>query len=89
MTESIEEIMQAYFPMECAERLEEHERDLAELVRMGAGDQHEIPIFVCTLAFPKMVCPLHIFEPRYRLMVRQCMEAGTRQFGMCININDE
>ena len=51
-------------------------------------DKQEVPIFVCTLAYPKVVCPLHIFEPRYRLMIRQCMESGTRQFGMCIHLDD-
>jgi len=28
---------------------------------------------------------LHVFEPRYRLMIRRAMEAGTREFGMCTN----
>ncbi|MEQ2169007.1 hypothetical protein GOODEAATRI_020524, partial [Goodea atripinnis] len=44
----------------------------------------EVPIFVCTMAFPTIPCPLHVFEPRYRLMIRRCMETGTKQFGMCI-----
>ncbi|CAK0886177.1 unnamed protein product [Prorocentrum cordatum] len=41
------------------------------------------PIFVCTLAFPHQECPLHIFEPRYRLMMRRAITSGTRRFGMC------
>lgn len=36
-----------------------------------------------------MPCPLHVFEPRYRLMIRQCMESGRRQFGMCGVVDDE
>lgn len=44
-----------------------------------------VPIFVCTMAYPTVPCPLHVFEPRYRLMIRRCMDTGTRQFGMCIN----
>lgn len=43
----------------------------------------DIPIFVCTVAYPGVPCPLHIFEPRYRLMMRRCMETGTKKFGMC------
>lgn len=43
----------------------------------------DIPIFVCTVAYPGMPCPLHVFEPRYRLMMRRCIETGTRKFGMC------
>jgi Lon protease-like protein len=38
-------------------------------------------LFLCTLAFPKMPTFLHIFEPRYRLMIRRAMETN-RQFGM-------
>ncbi|NXT99195.1 LONF2 protein, partial [Buphagus erythrorhynchus] len=40
----------------------------------------DVPIFVCTMAFPTIPCPLHVFEPRYRLMIRRCMETGTKQF---------
>lgn len=43
-----------------------------------------VPIFVCTMAYPTVPCPLHIFEPCYRLMIRRCIETGTRQFGMCL-----
>ncbi|XP_078739914.1 LON peptidase N-terminal domain and RING finger protein 3-like [Lampetra fluviatilis] len=42
-----------------------------------------MPVFVCAVAFPAVPCPLHVFEPRYRLMVRRCLQTGTRQFGMC------
>merc|ERR1719356_232784 len=47
-----------------------------------------IPVFVCTMSFPNIPCPLHIFEPRYRLMIRRAMESGTRAFGMSCRIND-
>ncbi|KAI9593111.1 PUA-like domain-containing protein [Syncephalis fuscata] len=40
-----------------------------------------IPIFVCALVFPGMPCYLHIFEPRYRLLIRRCW-MGSRRFGM-------
>ncbi|KAE8262304.1 hypothetical protein A4X09_0g7489, partial [Tilletia walkeri] len=40
------------------------------------------PIFVCTLAYPEMPTVLHIYEPRYRLMVRRCLESGNPRFGM-------
>lgn len=40
------------------------------------------PLFPCTLAYPNMPTFLHIFEPRYRLMVRRCLENGSRRFGM-------
>ncbi|CAM1503005.1 Fc.00g077810.m01.CDS01 [Cosmosporella sp. VM-42] len=40
-------------------------------------------IFVCTLSFPHMPTFLHIFEPRYRLMIRRALE-GDRTFGMVL-----
>jgi Lon protease-like protein len=49
-----------------------------EQVEMGELDTR---LFVCTLAFPSMPTFLHIFEPRYRLMIRRSMESN-RQFGM-------
>lgn len=36
------------------------------------------------MAFPTVPCPLHIFEPCYRLMIRRCIETGTNCFGMCL-----
>ena len=42
------------------------------------------PLFVCTLAFPDMPTILHIFEPRYRLMIRRCLESGHARFGMVL-----
>ncbi|KAJ8737710.1 hypothetical protein PYW08_000305 [Mythimna loreyi] len=41
-----------------------------------------IPIFVCTVAYPSVPCPLFIFDPRYWLMIRRVLESGTRRFGM-------
>merc|ERR1719468_1125594 len=52
---------------------------------LGSGnDGSQIPVFVCTMSFPAVPCPLHVFEPRYRLMIRRAMESGARQFGMCV-----
>lgn len=45
------------------------------------GDRN-VPLFPCTLAYPEMPTFLHIFEPRYRLMIRRAMENGDRKFGM-------
>ena len=57
--------------------------------RVAALEQEEaidedaqMPLFPCTLAFPMMPTFLHIFEPRYRLMIRRAIENGTRKFGM-------
>ncbi|KAF7355333.1 hypothetical protein MSAN_01449800 [Mycena sanguinolenta] len=42
----------------------------------------DIPIFVCMLIFPGHPTALHFFEPRYRLMLRRCLEQDTPSFGM-------
>ncbi|KAM9377825.1 LON peptidase N-terminal domain and RING finger protein 1 [Pholidichthys leucotaenia] len=75
----LEDIMTQLFPAQLAERKRVHEAEMAELSNLTK----DTPIFVCTVAYPGVPCPLHIFEPRYRLMMRRCMETGTKKFGMC------
>ncbi|XP_026231771.1 LON peptidase N-terminal domain and RING finger protein 2 [Anabas testudineus] len=76
----MEEVLRRYLGDELAERKKIHEEEMKELSNLN----QEVPIFVCTMAFPTIPCPLHVFEPRYRLMIRRSMETGTKQFGMCI-----
>lgn len=45
-------------------------------------DEDLVPIFVCTVAYPSVPCPLFIFDPRYWLMIRRVLESGSRKFGM-------
>nr|POE50730.1 lon peptidase n-terminal domain and ring finger protein c14f5.10c [Quercus suber] len=45
------------------------------------GAEGQCALFVCTLGFPHQSTFLRIFEPRYRLMLRRCLE-GNREFGM-------
>lgn len=41
-----------------------------------------LPLFPLNVVlFPHMPLPLHIFEPRYRLMIKECLEAG-HSFGV-------
>ncbi|XP_064181343.1 LON peptidase N-terminal domain and RING finger protein 1 [Anguilla rostrata] len=79
VTVLLQEVMSQLFPQQLEERTQVHEAEIAELSNLT----QDIPIFVCTVAFPGVACPLHIFEPRYRLMMRRCVETGTRKFGMC------
>lgn len=76
----IEELLQQYLSDELTERRKVYEEEMKELSNLN----QEVPIFVCTMAFPTIPCPLHVFEPRYRLMIRRSLETGTKQFGMCI-----
>jgi hypothetical protein len=72
---------------EYEERQKQHLED--ELGASAESREIEIPIFVCTMGFPGGIpCPLHVFEPRYRLMIRRSMESGTRRFGMCCYLHD-
>jgi Lon protease-like protein len=50
----------------------------------GMGEL-DTPLFVCTLSFPCTPTFLHIFEPRYRLMIRRAIESGDRKFGMILH----
>ncbi|KAJ1558953.1 hypothetical protein HK405_012601 [Cladochytrium tenue] len=43
-----------------------------------------IPIFVGPLVFPGVPVFMHIFEPRYREMLKRCMEDAGGRFGMCL-----
>ncbi|PMD43427.1 hypothetical protein L207DRAFT_423058 [Hyaloscypha variabilis F] len=45
----------------------------------------DLSLFVCTLSFPTVPTFLHIFEPRYRLMIRRAVESGDRKFGMLLH----
>ncbi|XP_068181715.1 LON peptidase N-terminal domain and RING finger protein 3-like [Antennarius striatus] len=76
----MENLISKFLPSELKERQKVHQEEIAELSNLNKN----VPIFVCTMAFPTVPCPLHIFEPCYRLMIRRCMETGTKLFGMCL-----
>ncbi|KAF8165325.1 PUA-like domain-containing protein [Crassisporium funariophilum] len=67
-------ILKAYHPLyqERATAIEQEERN-ARL---------KTPIFVCQLSFPGIPTVIHFFEPRYRLMLRRCLEMPQPYFGM-------
>lgn len=73
----IQSILLTGFPQESTERREAIERDERD-------SRLDTPLFICTLAFPGMPTILHVFEPRYRLMLRRCVESGTPRFGMLL-----
>lgn len=79
-TALMENLISKYLPSELVERQKIHQEEMAEFSNLNKN----VPIFVCTMAFPTVPCPLHIFEPCYRLMIRRCMETGTNCFGMCL-----
>ncbi|KAK8048370.1 LON peptidase N-terminal domain and RING finger protein 1 [Apiospora phragmitis] len=48
-----------------------------------AQGEYDVPLFLCTMSFPTMPTFLHVFELRYRLMIRRAMD-GNRTFGMVL-----
>ncbi|KAL4424242.1 hypothetical protein ABPG75_001543 [Micractinium tetrahymenae] len=77
VTITLKNLLERSFPEEYEQRRQE-EREAAAAVPAGAAP---LPIFVMSLLLPGERMALNIFEPRYRLMVRRCME-GNRAFGM-------
>ncbi|XP_062934381.1 LON peptidase N-terminal domain and RING finger protein 2 [Cynocephalus volans] len=76
-----EELIFRYLSDELSDRKRIYDEEMMELSNLT----RDVPIFVCAMAFPTVPCPLHVFEPRYRLMIRRCMETGTKRFGMCLS----
>ncbi|CAD5119433.1 DgyrCDS8044 [Dimorphilus gyrociliatus] len=80
-------IVKHFYPQQYSEHYSELLTE--SLCVSGISDREmKVPIFVCVVTFPGVRCPLHIFEPRYRLMVRRCIENGSRTFGMVRPMSD-
>lgn len=69
------QIIKRWLPVEYEERLQAAKEDEDEM-------KNRLPIFVCTLAFPRVPCPLHVFEPRHRLLLRRVIRNRDGIFGM-------
>ncbi|KAK0623629.1 ATP-dependent protease La domain-containing protein [Immersiella caudata] len=66
-----------------ADLLDERRRAVI-MERISDGNrEYDIAVFICTLSFPSMPTFLHVFEARYRLMIRRALE-GDRTFGMVL-----
>ena len=55
-------------------------------VKIGCVDELLLPLFPLEVVlFPGQRLPLHIFEERYKTMIRECLEAETpREFGIVL-----
>ena len=74
---SISTLLSGLCPDLVALRVEVAAQEEAEFEKEG-----NTPIFPVTLAYPSMPTFLHIFEARYRLMIRRAVESGSGKFGM-------
>jgi uncharacterized protein len=51
---------------------------------MNRSDARRLPMFpLGTVLFPYALLPLHVFEPRYRVMVRECLR-NDHEFGVVL-----
>ncbi|RAL11628.1 putative ATP-dependent protease (CrgA) [Aspergillus homomorphus CBS 101889] len=73
----ISSILKTFFPEQLAMRKEGTNDDAA-----AADDEQTLPLFVNSLSFPTMPTFLHVFEPRYRIMMRRVMQTRGKKFGM-------
>lgn len=73
---TLSSLLNALCPQTVASR-----RQAVALEELGGEGSLQTPLFVCALGFPNTPTFLRIFEPRYRLMLRRCLE-GNREFGM-------
>ncbi|KAK4050335.1 hypothetical protein OIO90_005128 [Microbotryomycetes sp. JL221] len=72
---TLDNIIKTCWPVMHADRLLAANKELA--------DNEFVPLFVCTLSWPNLPTFIHVFEPRYRLMIRRAMDSN-RQFGMVL-----
>lgn len=72
----LSEIIKNTLPEQYQKRQEEIEKELKE-------QTFSLPLFLLgdLALFPGIPLPLHVFEPKYRLMIRRCIE-GARRFGV-------
>jgi Lon protease-like protein len=72
---TLSNIIQRFYPNEYVARKIDEEK-------LSRQTEAHMPLFVLnTVAVPGQSFPLHVFEPRYRLMIRRCM-AGDKLFGL-------
>lgn len=77
LNRSLAQLINHFFADHVAARREALAQD-----ELGGDHEKNLPLFVCTLSFPTMPTFLHIFEPRYRLMIRRVVDNGDGKFGM-------
>ncbi|KAG1660798.1 LON peptidase N-terminal domain and RING finger protein 1 [Nymphon striatum] len=88
VTEFFEVILKRYFHSQYQEREFNYKEELKSF-KQGIETGSRVPVFVCTVALPAHPCPLHVFEPRYKLLLRLCLNSKSNLFGMCTSSNNE
>jgi Lon protease-like protein len=77
----IARILESFWPAQICARAE-----AARELESDFSTESGVPIFVCTVSLPTMPTVLHVFEPRYRLMIQRALQ-GDRTFGMVLPLS--
>ncbi|XP_075418795.1 LON peptidase N-terminal domain and RING finger protein 2 [Tenrec ecaudatus] len=78
-TRLTEELLRRYLPDALSDRKRIHEEELAALPNVTRN----IPIFLETIAFPSIICPIYVSEFQYHVLITKCQEVGATRFAMC------
>ncbi|OZJ07024.1 hypothetical protein BZG36_00227 [Bifiguratus adelaidae] len=78
ISSTLSTIIQTIFPVQ------HQQRHLAAIAQSTTNELTEVPIFICSLAFPNMPCILHVFEDRYKRMLQHTIDSNRRRFGLCL-----
>lgn len=84
VTVVLKNFLERNFPDDYAARRAEEAAEAAASTS-GSSVESPLPLFVMSVLLPGEHMALQIFEPRYRLMVRRCMQ-GNRRFGMAVRL---
>ncbi|ORE02172.1 hypothetical protein BCV72DRAFT_215821, partial [Rhizopus microsporus var. microsporus] len=61
-----------------------YDEESADALDLDLEHDTRVPLLVGSLAFPGVNCMIHVFEPRYRLMLRRVMQSKRSRFGLCL-----
>lgn len=66
--------------------IEQDDDESADVHALNDFDSSDtrVPLLIGSLSFPHINCVIHVFEPRYRLMLRRIMSSSRRRFAMCL-----
>jgi len=81
--EQLQDLLTSLWPEAYSRQLQEMAAEQREL-REGQW----LPVFSGLEVSPAQPCNLHVFEPRYRLMIRQALTSGVKTFGACPTIGE-
>ena len=79
---SLQTAVERLFPAESAARAAEELQSRQPESGGGSSGVDQLPLFVLDAMVPGQCMHLHVFEPRYLLLVRRALAHPSRQFGM-------